>query len=224
MYRKHQKPGRWNRGPSPKREESRLFKSHLRDLRRLLDDDPLPPGLPKATYLAKHTERLARFEERFRLLLLDSQAALNQEDGALLATSQHLLEVALQPQVLVVSEEVWRRLLVECGREPNRLRELGSRQFEELVAFLFGEFGYDVELTQKTRDGGRDIIAIRHGEVHCRYLIECKHPVTGAKIGVRPVRELYAVKVDEGATKAILATTSEFTRDAQIFWRDIVGS
>jgi hypothetical protein len=32
------------------------------------------------------------------------------------------------------------------------------------------------------------------------------------------VRELYGVKVSEGATKAILATTTYFTRDAQLLF------
>ena len=51
-----------------------------------------------------------------------------------------------------------------------------------------------------------------------KYLIECKRPDPGHKIGVRPVRELFGVKADEGATKAILATTAEFTRDALLFF------
>ncbi|MCP4549566.1 MAG: restriction endonuclease, partial [bacterium] len=51
-----------------------------------------------------------------------------------------------------------------------------------------------------------------------RFLIECKHPEKGGKIGVAPVRELYGVKVDEGATKAILATTSYFSHDANLFF------
>jgi len=85
------------------------------------------------------------------------------------------------------------------------------------VAFLFDNFGYEVELTGKTRDGGRDIIALQKKEVLTKYLIECKRPDPGNKIGIRPVRELYGVKVDEGASKAILATTSYFTKDANLF-------
>lgn len=86
--------------------------------------------------------------------------------------------------------------------------------FEEIVAEIWHGFGFDVELTKCTRDGGYDVVAIRRRLVHERFLIECKRPITDRKIGVRPVRELYAVKISERATKAILATTSYFTRDA----------
>jgi HJR/Mrr/RecB family endonuclease len=41
---------------------------------------------------------------------------------------------------------------------------LNRRLFEEFVAELFHEFGYEVELTKRTRDGGRDVIAIREAE------------------------------------------------------------
>lgn len=43
-------------------------------------------------------------------------------------------------------------------------------------------------------------------------------PGPGNPIGVSTVRELYGVKVDDGATKAILATTTYFTPDAKQFF------
>jgi restriction system protein len=95
---------------------------------------------------------------------------------------------------------------------------IGHRRFEELVAELFSGFGYDVELTAQTRDGGRDVIAIGGTEVQSKYLIECKRPEPGGVVGIRPVRELYGVKEDEGATKAILATTAYFSYDAMLFF------
>jgi HJR/Mrr/RecB family endonuclease len=83
---------------------------------------------------------------------------------------------------------------------------------------LFDGFGYKVELTAQTRDGGRDVIAIGGQEVEGKYLIECKRPDPGRRVGIRPVRELFGVKTDEHATKAILATTAYFTRDALLFF------
>ena len=111
-----------------------------------------------------------------------------------------------------MTDELLRRLTAY----PNELRSgsISSRLFEEIVAEIWHGFGFDVELTKCTRDGGYDVVAIRRRLVHERFLIECKRPITDRKIGVRPVRELYAVKISERATKAILATTSYFTRDA----------
>jgi hypothetical protein len=91
------------------------------------------------------------------------------------------------------------------------------RVFEEIVAEIFRKFGYEIELTKKTRDGGKDIIALRKSgnEVTERLLIECKH--WQAKIDVNPIRNLVGVAItqDELPTGIILATTSTFTEDAK---------
>ena len=120
--------------------------------------------------------------------------------------------------IVQVSDLLGRRLVEHFHRHPNELRTMDRRRFEELVAELFAGFGYDVELTKRTRDGGRDVIAIKHHEVAVRYLIECKRPDPGGYVGVRPVRELYGVKQDEAATKAVLATTAYFSPDALLFF------
>jgi HJR/Mrr/RecB family endonuclease len=101
---------------------------------------------------------------------------------------------------------------------PSELLRIDRNLFEKLVAEIFDGFGYAVELTKKTRDGGCDIIAIKDQQVLVKYLIECKRPDIGNKVGIKPVRELYAVKVHKMATKAILATTASFTKDAQLFF------
>jgi hypothetical protein len=123
--------------------------------------------------------------------------------------------------IIIVTNEVNEKLIDYFSKHPNELKTIDRRLFEEFVAELFFGFGYKVELTQKTRDGGRDIIAIKNSETELKYLIECKRPDPGNKIGVKPVRELLGVKQDERATKAILATTSYFSKDAlQLFERN----
>ena len=110
------------------------------------------------------------------------------------------------------------RLIEALHKSPERLTQLSHRDFEKLVAEIFDGLGYEVELTKRTRDGGRDVIAIRRAEVNTRFLIECKHPDKRKKIGVRPVRELLGVKADAGASLAILATTAYFSPEAQLFF------
>jgi hypothetical protein len=100
----------------------------------------------------------------------------------------------------------------------TELLALTSREFEELIAGVWTRFGYQVELTARTKDGGRDIIAVRKAEAETRFLIECKRYSPENKVGVSLVRALYGVKVDEKATKAILATTSTFTTGAKRFF------
>lgn len=109
------------------------------------------------------------------------------------------------------------RILSETSSNPTKLFQLSPRQFEELVAEIWNRFGYVVELTSRTRDGGRDVIAVKEAEANLRFLIECKRYDRENRVGVGIVRELYGVMKDEGATKAILATTSSFTKGAKEF-------
>lgn len=120
--------------------------------------------------------------------------------------------------IIDVTSTISEKLIEHFLKHPEDLKTFDRRKFEALIAELFDGFGYKVELTQKTRDGGRDVIAVKHDEVQIKYLIECKRPDPGTKVGVRPVRELLGVKTDEKATKAILATTAFFTEDALLFF------
>jgi hypothetical protein len=108
------------------------------------------------------------------------------------------------------------KLAEAISKEPELLRKITPRGFEELLADVFTGFGYNVELTAQSRDGGRDIIAIgnKH-DVLSKLLIECKHYAPHRLVGLAHVRALYGVKTLEHATKALLATTSRFTKDAR---------
>ena len=105
-----------------------------------------------------------------------------------------------------VSDELLRALLTD----PSLMFSLHHRTFEELVADVWSRFGFDVELTQHTRDGGRDIIAIQHQITPVKYLIECKRLSEGRAVAIEAVRALWYVKSRDKATKAILATTGRF--------------
>lgn len=98
---------------------------------------------------------------------------------------------------------------------PEKLFELSSRKFEELVASILKDLGFDVELTQATRDGGRDIIAHIRNAV-CSYLthIECKRYAPNNKVGVGIIREVIGVHNIRKATKSVIVTTSFFSNDA----------
>jgi restriction endonuclease Mrr len=119
--------------------------------------------------------------------------------------------------IIQIASFVDRALIERLQQYPEDLRIIDRRRFEQLIAELFAGFGYEVELTQRTRDGGKDIIAVKKREVDLKFLIECKRPDPGNPVGVSTVRELYGVKVDDGASKAILVTTTYFSPDAKLF-------
>ena len=75
-----------------------------------------------------------------------------------------------------------------------------------------------MELTPETRDGGCDIIATKSiGGIPFMLLVECKRYAKGNPVGVSLVRSLLGVQEDRKANKAILVTTSRFTKEAKDF-------
>lgn len=106
---------------------------------------------------------------------------------------------------------------IEIAGDPRKLFTLSSKEFEELIAEVIGKFGFEVELTKQTRDGGRDIIAINHHFASVKYLVECKRYAPTNTVGISVVQRLHGVRVAEGATKGLVVTTSRFTKQAKIF-------
>ena len=100
------------------------------------------------------------------------------------------------------------------------LASMDWEDFEHLVREVFGkEFsanGGEVKVTQASRDGGVDAIAfdpdpIRGGKI----VIQAKRYTN--VVGVSAVRDLYGTVMNEGATKGILVTTSQYGPDAYSF-------
>lgn len=94
------------------------------------------------------------------------------------------------------------------------------KDFEHLVRQVFeNEFasaGTEVRVTQASRDGGVDAIVhdpdpIRGGKI----VIQAKRYTN--TVDVSAVRDLYGTVMNEGATKGILVTTSQFGPDARRF-------
>jgi HJR/Mrr/RecB family endonuclease len=146
-------------------------------------------------------------------------AAAIPRNAAILDLSQKpLLENPQPGSRILVATKVLSERLIRLHRDPGSLRHINRRVFEELVAELFDGFGYSVELTARTRDGGRDVVALgRKDQIQTRYLIECKRPDPGNPVGVGLVRQLLGVVEDERATKGILVATTYFSPDARSF-------
>ena len=134
-----------------------------------------------------------------------------------LITTYLLDEVSenLSHALIVCNEEI----LKYIEAKPERIRSLTFRGFEKLILEILKHYGFDVELTRQTKDGGRDIIGCTTDGlgIPTRYIVECKKYAPTNKVGVVPVRALYGVKTSEKADHAILATTSTFTKGAWEF-------
>jgi restriction system protein len=106
--------------------------------------------------------------------------------------------------------------------ETSNLAAMDWKDFENLIRELFEkEFtkvGGEVKITQASRDGGVDAVAfdpdpIRGGKI----VIQAKRYTN--TVGVAAVRDLYGTVLNEGATKGILVTTSDYGPDAYAFAR-----
>lgn len=120
--------------------------------------------------------------------------------------------------------EIWipgveEELYAEIRNDPELMYQMPPRKFEELIASIFRNQGFYVELTPESRDGGYDVLAVQKDSItgDRNYLVECKRYKAQNKVGVGIVRSLLGVVVDQKATKGIVATTSFFTKDAVSF-------
>jgi len=118
----------------------------------------------------------------------------------------------------ILFSSVEREILAYFGKHPEMMYSLPPRKFEELVAAVFKQGGFEVELTPETRDGGIDIIAVRKGgligqELH---FIECKRYLPHNTVGIGVVQRLLGVVEQHRATKGVVVTTSSFSKDAKL--------
>jgi restriction endonuclease Mrr len=110
-------------------------------------------------------------------------------------------------------------LIEYLAKHPDEIHAVHSRRFEEIICEVFTSFGFTVELTKQTRDGGLDLICFKTDVlgIATKYVIEVKRYAPQRRISVHLVRAFYAVKVAEAACHGIFATTSTFTKDAWKF-------
>lgn len=122
---------------------------------------------------------------------------------------------AIDAEVLVISENSWSDIVKNLAKNPNDLFSMPPRKFEELVAHILEQQGMQTQLTPRTRDGGRDVLAWFTTPVgRFLYLVECKRYAPERLVGVGLVRQLYGVVEEERASGGIFVTTSRFTKDA----------
>ena len=214
-------PSDWTENPSDRPDWAKQFAGYA--IKRV----------KYALYWLEHDASFKNEEGRFVFGLRDMQAveALHLAvERALRVLSKQTKNVVLlhegdlwtpdtiPERVLITLNEVSRNLLEALAATPPLLHSLSPRKFEEVVAKLLEDDGFDVQLTPASRDGGRDILAYIDLAVgRILTLVECKKWSKDRKIPVDLVRQLYGVLNAERATNAMLVTTSTFTQDAGFF-------
>jgi len=104
--------------------------------------------------------------------------------------------------------------------EGYNLASMPWEEFEQLIRELFEkEFrarGGEVKVTQASRDGGVDAVAFDPDPISGgKIVIQAKRYTR--TVGVSAVRDLYGTVLNEGASKGVLVTTSDFGADSHQF-------
>ncbi len=106
------------------------------------------------------------------------------------------------------------QLIDQIAMDAEKLNTLPSRSFEEIVAFILQDYGYNVELTSPTRDAGIDMIASTDGPIKSTFAVQCKRYSSQNKVGINMVHSLLGTIYQRNLNKGILVTSSEFTKSA----------
>jgi len=111
---------------------------------------------------------------------------------------------------------VSREMAFLCNKNSRFLDRMTPRKFEELIADIFKNHGFFVELTSQTRDGGFDVVAAHNSKLDSELiLIEVKHFAAHRPVDVGVIRALYGVKSLNKASKAVLVTSSYVSKYAK---------
>jgi HJR/Mrr/RecB family endonuclease len=109
-------------------------------------------------------------------------------------------------------------LIEYLANNPKALHSLHWRKFEELLAEIFKNQGFETELGPGQADGGVDLRLIQRSDIgDMLILVQAKKYAEHRKIQLDPVKALWASVEDEQANKGILVSTSEFIPAAKNF-------
>lgn len=124
-------------------------------------------------------------------------------------------------QALSVGEKTWAASEVSIPSTTSQVRPrdidtIDPYEFESLIARLLEKMGLEVKETKRAGDGGIDVIARSDEPITGGlFAVQCKR--YSSKVGEPKVRDLYGVVHHLNASKGILITNSDFTRQAREF-------
>ena len=111
---------------------------------------------------------------------------------------------------------IWFEIARAFGNDWSRVRELSPTQWEEMVAGAYERAGYEVILTPRSGDYGRDVIATSKGIGSIKILGSVKAYSPGHLVDAEACRSLMGVvTADQKASKGIITTTSDFAPKIQ---------
>lgn len=110
-----------------------------------------------------------------------------------------------------IIKETSRQLAKMLAQNPEQFMDIEWRDLERIIATVFSDFGYDVELTPAAKDGGKDVIVWYKGE---SYIIEIKHWNDKNKVGEHYISDFLQVIIRENRKSGLYLSSSGYTANA----------
>lgn len=126
---------------------------------------------------------------------------------------ERIIEAGLREFAINDGELAIEEVISHVSKRSEDIYTLTPRRFEEVVASVYSDIGWKVELTKQTRDGGVDIICLKRssGET-C--IVECKRYSRSRKVGIDAIDRLVGAAFITSTKSAHLVTTSAFSTPA----------
>jgi restriction system protein len=106
---------------------------------------------------------------------------------------------------------VWLEIVSLLKHDWSMAYQLSPEKWEEITAGAYSRYGYDVVITPRSGDFGRDVIATSKGVGAVRILGSVKAYKPGHLVEYDHIRALLGlVYADPKASKGIISTTSDF--------------
>ncbi len=105
----------------------------------------------------------------------------------------------------------WVEIINELERNPEFLLKFDWRKVEEIVAAAYKKGGFEVILTPRSGDRGRDVVATKPGIGSIRIIDQVKKYAPNYRVKADDVRALLGVlEAEQNVSKGIITTTSQF--------------
>ncbi|MGA2440600.1 MAG: restriction endonuclease [Tepidisphaeraceae bacterium] len=116
-----------------------------------------------------------------------------------------------EPEVEIDFRTVEMRAFIAANLS-NRFGAVRPHQFEDMIARVFRDHGYNVEQTPYSNDSGADFIVSGKGR---RVAVQVKRYTSGTLVGSQDINQVLGASKYYNCTSCLLITTSGFTRRAE---------
>ncbi len=105
----------------------------------------------------------------------------------------------------------WFEIIDLVSRSPETIYEIDWRKWEEIIAAAYKQQGFEVTLTPRSNDKGRDVIATSHKLGSVRFVEQVKAYRPGHVVTAEEVRAMVGVlTLEPNVSKGLVTTTSTF--------------